>query len=367
MSETDSQGDAAPRILVVDDEESLRNALARFLRQNGWQVATAGTAQEALERLASERPALMLLDIRMPGMTGLDLLPEALGVDPDVGIVMLTAVGDATTAAACMQRGAYDYLTKPIELADLEVALRRALRRRHTMIQNREISSWLKQEVSQRTRELEEQRNQLEQLTVATLEALITALEAKNPYLVGHSARVAAFSATIASELGLPDDEIEQIRMAGRLHDLGKIGVRENVLNKEGRLTEEEYNHVKEHVLIGAQILAPLKHLGPIVDFVRSHHEHWDGSGYPDGLAGEAIPLGGRVIGAAEVYDALTTSRPYQEKLEPDQAVERMRALSGSVLDPRVMEALAASVRRRRTLVFLDEDFDGDQGIPSAP
>jgi putative nucleotidyltransferase with HDIG domain len=355
------QADLPARILVVDDEEPLRSALARFLDQKGWAVSTASSASQALERISSHKPMLMLLDIRMPGMSGLDLLPEALAVDPDLGVVMLTAVGDATSAAVCMQRGAYDYLTKPIELSDLEIALRRALRRRHTMLQNREISMWLKQEVSERTRELEAQRRQLEQLTVATLEALINALEAKNAFLAGHSARVAAFSATIASELGLSDDEVEQVRMAGRLHDLGKIGIRESVLNKEGRLSEQEYQHVKEHVTIGAQILAPLKHLGRVVDYVRAHHEHWDGSGYPDGLRGEEIPLGGRIICASEVYDALTTSRPYQEKLEPAEAVDRMRALVSRVLDPHVMDALAAAVRRRRTLVFLDEEAVGHQ------
>src|SRR5438874_48612 len=167
-------------------------------------------------------------------------------------------------------------------------------------------------------------------------EALVNALEAKDPYMRGHSARVADLSATIAHQLGLSDEQLEWVRVAGRLHDLGKIGTREAVLNKQGALTPEEFEHVKQHVLIGSQILAPLSHLGDIITAVRGHHERWDGTGYPDGLRGEEIPLAARIIGAAEVYDALSTSRAYQEKMTPDQAVQRMGDLSGTVLDPTV-------------------------------
>jgi putative nucleotidyltransferase with HDIG domain len=171
----------------------------------------------------------------------------------------------------------------------------------------------------------------------------------------GHSARVADLAATVASQLGLEDEEVEHVRVAGRLHDVGKIGTREAVLNKQGPLTPEEFEHVKQHVLIGSQILAPLPHLEHAIAMVRSHHERWDGTGYPDGLRGEEIPLGARIIGAAEVYDALCTSRPYQEKLAPEDAVKRMADLSGTVLDPKVYDALLGVVSRRRTLVFLDD------------
>jgi putative two-component system response regulator len=185
---------------------------------------------------------------------------------------------------------------------------------------------------------------------------LVNALEAKDPYLRGHSARVADLSANVATELGLTEEDVDRIRVAGRLHDLGKIGTRDAVVNKEGPLTADEFEHIKQHVIIGAQILAPLVHLGDIVAMVKSHHERVDGSGYPDGLRGEEIPLGARVIAAAEVYDALTTARPYQEKMTPEQAVERMADLSGTVLDTRVYDALVRLVGRRQTLVFLDED-----------
>ena len=343
-------------VLVVDDEEPIRNALRKYLKQQQFEVHTAGSGDEALQQLRLHKIALMLSDIRMPGTSGVDLVPQALEIEPDLAILMLTAVNDATSAALCMQRGAMDYLTKPIELADLGRAVQRALKRREMLLENRHLNQWLKEEVTTRTHDLQRERNRLENVSTATLEALVNALEAKDPYLRGHSARVADLSANLAAELGLSEEDIDRVRMAGRLHDLGKIGTREAVTNKEGPLTPEEFEHVKQHVIIGAQILAPLVHLGDVVAMVRTHHERWDGTGYPDGLRGEEVPMGGRIIAAAEVFDALTTARPYQEKMTPEQAAERMGDLAGTVLDPTVVVGLTRLVARRQTLVFLDED-----------
>ncbi len=292
------------QILVVDDEEPIRNALKKFLTQQQYDVYAASTGDEALQQLRRHRIALMLCDIRMPGTSGVDLVPQAIEIEPELAILMLTAVNDATSAALCMQRGAMDYLTKPIELADLGRAVQRALKRREMLLENRQLNQWLKEEVN---------------------------------------------------ELGIPEEDVEHVRVAGRLHDIGKIGTRESVLNKQGALTPDEFEHVKQHVVIGSQILAPLSHLGDIIPAVRHHHERWDGTGYPDGLRGEEIPIGARIIGAAEVFDALSTSRAYQEKMSPEKAVERAADLSGTVLDPKVFEALASVVARRRTLVFLDD------------
>ncbi len=348
--------DGPVTMLVVDDEDGIRNALRKYLTGHGYEVTVAATGEEALEVLRRRKITCVLLDVNLPGASGIDLVPKIIDTEPDAAILMLTAVNDATAAALCMQRGALDYLTKPIDLDVLSRAIQRALGRREHRIEDQQLNRWLKAEVAARAAEVRAERANLERISVATLEALVNALEAKDPYLRGHSARVADFAATIAAEMGLDDEKIERVRTAGRLHDIGKIGIREEVLSKQGPLTDDEFEHVKQHVVIGSQILGPLVHLKEVIAFVRSHHERWDGLGYPDGLEGEAIPFGARIIGAVEIFDALTTSRPYQEKMPLATAVERMRDLIGTVIYPAVHQALDRAVRDRPTLTYLDED-----------
>jgi response regulator RpfG family c-di-GMP phosphodiesterase len=342
-------------LLVVDDEEAIRNAVRKYLVQLGYEVVVAASGEEALGVLGRQKITGMLLDVNLPGANGIDLVPRIMELDPTVALLMLTAVNDATSAALCMQRGALDYLLKPIDLAHLGHAVARALERRRALLEGQQMNRWLKEEVALRVAERQLDQAAQERVSVATLEALVNALEAKDPYLRGHSARVADLCASVAAYLQRPDEEIEAVRTAGRLHDIGKIGIREEILNKQGPLSDEEYEHVKQHVLVGCQILAPLVHLGDVIALVRSHHERWDGFGYPDRLAGEAIPLGARIIGAVEVFDALTTARPYQEKMPPEEAVERMRELVGTAIDPTIHDALEAVVSRRQALVFLDD------------
>jgi putative two-component system response regulator len=347
--------DGPVTLLVVDDEEAICNALRKFLTQQGYEVAIAATGEEALAILQRQKITGMLLDVNLPGMSGVELVPQIMALEPTIALLMLTAVNDATSAALCMQRGAFDYLIKPIDLGHLGRAIHHALQRRNTLLESQQVNQWLKEEVAARVAERRVEQANQERLSVATLEALVNALEAKDPYLRGHSARVADLSAMIAAEFGCPDEQVETVRTGGRLHDIGKIGIREDILNKQGPLTAEEFEHVKQHVTVGSQILSPLVHLRDVIGFVRSHHERWDGSGYPDRLAGEAIPLGARIVGAAEIFDALTTARPYQEKMPPEMAVERMRDLIGTVVDPAVHRALEAVVTHRQTLVFLDD------------
>lgn len=342
--------DRSPRsILVACAEESIRVALRRFLTQERYEVHTAGSAAEALDVVRRQPVGCALLDIDLPDGSGTELVPRLLEEDPSLAILMLARASDADTAALCVQRGAQDYLVKPMDLVDLLRAVQRVLRRRDAALESARLHDRLQEEVALRTEELRRERAALQHLTVATLEALVNALEAKDPHLRGHSARVADLAARLATEYGLDETGIEAVRRAGRLHDIGKIGIREQILNKHGPLTDEEFAHVKAHAEIGAQILAPLAHLGEVIAFVRSHHERWDGKGYPDGLAGAAIPLGARIIGAVEVFDALTTSRPYQETMRPEMAVNRMKDLVGTMLDPAVHEALARVVARAQT------------------
>jgi HD-GYP domain-containing protein (c-di-GMP phosphodiesterase class II) len=186
------------------------------------------------------------------------------------------------------------------------------------------------------------------------VEALVGAMEARDAFQRGHSARVADLAASIADYMGLAPDVVEDARLAGRLHDVGNIGIREAVLNKPAALNQEETEHVREHVRIGVDILAPLRHIERAVIFVGDHHEHWDGSGYPQGRSAENISVGGRILAAADAFDALISRRPYREPVSMEDAVEQLRRSVGSHLDSRVFEALRAVVKRRKTLVFID-------------
>ena len=342
------------RVLVVDDEESIRRAIGKFLRSRGFEVVTADSGMEALEQLSQQSFVLMLCDVRMPGLTGIEVVPRALQLDGLLAIMMLTAVNDAPTATEAMSNGAMDYLMKPVELADLEQAIERALHKRALMIEQRRVERMIREEVVLRTEELEREKDALRNLTVRIAETLINAMEVKDVYLRGHSQRVAELAASVAEELNLSPDQVEQVRIAGRLHDVGKIGTREAILNKPGKLTPEEFAHVKEHVRIGMEILAPLKHLGDALVFVHDHHEHFDGSGYPRGLKGPDISMGGRVLAAADAFDALTSKRAYREPMEPNQTIEFLREHVGQLLDPEVFRALEIVVGRRKTLTFID-------------
>ena len=342
------------RVLVVDDEESIRRAIGKFLKARGFEVVTAESGDEALEQLGQQGFVLMLCDVRMPGLSGVDVVPRALQLDSELAIMMLTAVNDAPTATESLSYGAMDYLMKPVELADLEVAIERALHKRALLIEQRRIERMIREEVAQRTEELEREKEALRNLTVSVAETLINAMEVKDVYLRGHSQRVAELAASIADELGMSPDTVEHVRLAGRLHDVGKIGTREAVLNKPGALTAEEFDHVKEHVRIGMEILAPLKHLGEALTFVQDHHEHWDGTGYPRSLAGAGISIGGRILAAADAFDALTSKRAYREPMQPQETIEFLREHVGRLLDPEIYAALCRVVSRRKTLTFID-------------
>jgi putative nucleotidyltransferase with HDIG domain len=231
----------------------------------------------------------------------------------------------------------------------------------------RAVTRLLKEELVNLGAELARERSKVEDMTIATLESLVCVVEARDSWFAGHGLRVAQLAASLAAELGRTDEEVETVRRAGLLHDIGMICVPEEVMSKEGTLTPDEFEQIKRHVVVGSQILAPLPQLGAVGAFVRSHHERWDGQGYPDGIAGEAIPWGARLIGAAEVYDAFTTARPYRDRLIPEMAVEKMRGLIGTGLAPEVHRALSAVVERGKALVFVDEDRNREPGLDGSP
>ena len=358
LDTADSPG-AKLRVLVVDDEETIRLALSKFFKSRGYEVDTADGGPVAMERLRAALPSipymLMLCDVRMPGMSGVEVVTQAAKVDGDMAIMMLTAVNDAPTATEALSHGAMDYLMKPIELEDLNQAVERALHKRDLTIEQRNVERMIREEVALRTEELEKEKSALRTLTISIADSLINAMEAKDIYLRGHSQRVAELGASMAESLGLDPDTVENVRLAGRLHDVGKIGIREAVLNKPGKLTAEEFEHIKGHVKIGMEILAPLKHIDVALRFVQDHHEHYDGSGYPNGKSGEDISIGGRLLAAADAFDALTSRRAYRDPLTPEDTLELLRGQIARLLDPMIFDALETVVLRRKTLVFIDD------------
>ena len=345
----------AARVLIVDDDARMRRALAHFLRELGYDVHQCESGPAALALLQHERFVVLLCEVRMPEMSGLDVVPRALELDRHLAVLMLTAVNEAGAATEALTHGAIDYLVKPIALTDVHLAVERAIHRRQLEIDRRNVERHIREEVMLRTMELEREQAALHGLTIGIAETLINAMEAKDVYLRGHSRRVGEQAASVAEEMGLDADLVENVRLAGRLHDIGKIGIREDILNKPDALTAEEYVHVQEHVRIGMTILAPLRHMPVTLEFIHDHHERFDGSGYPRGRAGSDISIGGRILAACDSFDAMTSRRAYREAFDEQTTICRLEAGVGRLLDPAVFAALQKVVVRRKTLPFIDD------------
>jgi putative nucleotidyltransferase with HDIG domain len=317
------------RILVVEDDDAVREVVACILRKRGYEVEPAADASAALELLARRGFALALVDIRMPGDSGIQLLDEMQRFFPEVAVVMTTAVSDVHTAVDCLRRGASDYLVKPVATEVLEVMVERALEKRQTRLELERYREHLEKTV-------EEQTRRVHQLYLGTIQALALSLEAKDPYTRGHSERVAALAYELARRLGLMEGDLKLVELAGRLHDIGKIGVQESILHKPGPLTPEEFEEVKQHPALGAEILKPIAVDSRLGEAVLHHHENWDGTGYPRQLTGENIPLFARILRVCDLYQALTSHRSYRPVRTREEARAIMEQETGRTLCPNV-------------------------------
>ena len=321
------------RCLVVDDEAMLRRVLVRVLASAGYEAVEAGSGLEALDRLGRQAFDLVISDIHMPGMDGIQLLAQVRALYPEVGVVMITAVTDVQTAVACLNQGALDYVGKPFQVEEALARVRQALERRRLTVENKDYQRTLE-------RRVKEQADKIQDLFVQGVQTLAHALEAKDPYTRGHSMRVASYSTTIAAAMGLSSDVTADIRLGAELHDVGKIGVREAVLLKPSRLNDEEYLHIMQHTVIGERILRPLAHDHPsVLGIARSHHERLDGRGFPDRLVGGDIPLPVRVVTVADTFDAMTTVRPYRSALDAESAMGELVRCIGTQFDRDVVDA----------------------------
>ncbi len=346
-SATDSS--KVPFLLVAEADADLADAMQQFLtRDDRYRVRMVDSEADALAALESGGVDLMVTAIDLADSDALELVSRALRYDRDLPIIVLSHLEGVPAAGQCVKRGAYAYLTRPVDPTEFGATIEQGLRWRaeaqaagHSGTEAAGADSAV------------HVRREMEQTLIGTLEVMMATVEAKDASLVGHSQRVSALAATVADEMGLTDEEVEEVRLAGRFHDIGKIGIPDELLGKRESPTPEELATVRRHAALGADILAGISHLGRVSDYVRSHHEHWDGTGYPDGLAGTDIPLGARILCAVEVYDALTTAGKDRPALNPIDAVRRMMGLEGKVLDPQVLVALAEVVASQRNLPFL--------------
>jgi putative nucleotidyltransferase with HDIG domain len=330
------------RVLVVDDEEAIREVVTTLLEAQGYHCVACGNGRIALDAFRNDTFDLVLSDIVMPEMDGLKLLSELRMDDPDVPVIMVTAMHDIAIALEAIRAGAYDYILKPFEKDQLYLSVRRALEHRRLVIENRTYQSDLEHLVAERTQQLSIALQDLEQSYDYTLEALGGALDAKDAETEGHCQRVTAFTITIAKAMGVDKALLRHIARGAFLHDIGKMGVPDSILRKPGPLTAEEREIMRRHCDIGYAVLERIPFLKEAAEIVLSHQECYDGSGYPRGLRGEQIPLGARIFAVADTLDAMISDRPYRKALPISAAREEIKRYSGRQFDPRVVEVFLA-------------------------
>jgi len=298
------------------------------MQGEGFICHEAPNGRVALDLLEQVPATLVLSDLHMPELDGMGLLRGVRDRLPDTAVIMITAVADVATAVSALAVGAMDYLTKPFHVDEVRARVRQALEKRRLILENRGYQQGLEARVA-------EQSRRLESLFLASIQSLADALEVKDPYTHGHSLRVSRYSAAIGRIIGLTPEAIQQIEIGGRVHDIGKIGVREAVLNKPGPLSPEEYQHIMTHPTVGWRIPSPLLQDVPMsLNIVRWHHERYDGSGVPDRLVGDAIPVEARIAAVADTFDAMTSVRPYRPGVPVEDTLTELRRCSGAQFDP---------------------------------
>ncbi|MDH5364741.1 MAG: response regulator [Dehalococcoidia bacterium] len=321
--------DQQETVLIVDDEASIRKLLLQKLSREGYSCEEANTAEQTLNRLEGSPIALVILDIKMPGKSGIELLPEIKDSYADTAVIMATAVTDISVAVQCMTLGADDYICKPFNLDEVSLSVQRALEKRRLQLKIREYQQHLEEKVAAQTKEIRK-------LFLGAIEALVFALEAKDRYTAGHSRRVAEIAVAIGGELGLSANDIEDLRWGGLLHDVGKIAVDQIIQNKPGKLTIEEYKHIMVHAHVGASIVKPVVN-EKVVEMIEHHHDRYDGGGIRQVAVGSDIPLAARILAVADAFDAMTSERPYRSAMSRKEALDEIKRGAGTQFDPMVI------------------------------
>lgn len=321
---------SSARALVMDDEVVVAATIRKLLEREGLECMVAHTSREALDLLRTQTFDLVFADVIMPGVSGMEVAKVAKSRDPAVQVIIVTGSTDTETAVAAIRAQADDYLLKPVEAGQLSHSVRRALEHRRLLRENERYREGLEERVRQ-------QAHRMERMYLASIHSLVSALEAKDPHTAGHSTRVAHYATVLGERLGGVD--LESLGLGARLHDIGKIGVPDRVLGKRGPLTDLEAERVQEHPTVGVWILKPVLADEVALGVVRSHHERWDGRGYPERLAGPDIPLAARVVSVADTLDAMTTVRPYRSARAWAAALQELGRCAGTQFDPDIANA----------------------------
>jgi putative two-component system response regulator len=326
------------RILIVDDEPEI-TAILHDLFAGDHDCTTAGSAEEALNQLASNDFELVVSDITMPGMSGLEMIPHVKRISPNTVVVMISGVQTVESAIGALRLGAFDYVMKPFDLRQVEAVVKRALEHQDLIVAKQRYEDHLEELVEQRTGELDNALNSLEDAYRSTLKALTAALETRDLETHGHSERVVTYSLRLGREYGLDSRRMKALEFGSLLHDIGKIGVPDLILRKPAKLTEEEWVLMREHPTHGQQILRGIEFLEGAARVVAQHHEKWDGSGYPLGLSGEDIDVCARIFSVADAFDAITSDRVYRKGKSYELAAQELDDWAGKQFDPKVVEA----------------------------
>jgi putative nucleotidyltransferase with HDIG domain len=326
------------RVLIADDEPEIRGVLADVLGP-AYDCTTVGSAEDALSRLRESDYDLVISDIMMGGMSGLEMIPRALERSPDTVVIMISGVQTVESAISALRAGAFDYVMKPFDLYHVEAAVSRALEHHSLRVQKRQYENYLEEMVGQRTAQLDGALQSLGDAYRTTLKALTAALETRDQETHGHSERVVNFSLRLGREMGLCPEQLSALEFGSLLHDIGKIGVPDAILRKPARLTEDEWVRMREHPLHGQKILRGIEFLEGASRVVAQHHEKWDGTGYPLGLKGEEIDLNARIFAVADAFDAMTSDRVYRNGRGYDEAVAELDAFAARQFDPTVVAA----------------------------
>lgn len=327
-------------ILLVDDEEAIRGILNKGLAMRGYTCDEASDGEEALAKLKVKPTDLVIMDINMPGRQGDEVLPDMTSNFPETAVIMVSGVSDTKIIVKCIKNGAQDYINKPFKFEQIIQSINGTLDKRRVAL---EIQRYF-EDMRRKNDKLTEPRK----LFLGTVEALVNTLESLDTYIKGHSQEVSAISLTIGNQMGFSIEEMDDLRWAALLHDVGKIAVDPNILNKPGELTPNEYRHIMTHAIVGPNLVKPFVN-DKVVDIISHHHDRYDGSGLDQKIRGKDIPLGARIIAVADAFQAMTSDRPYRRAMSKHDAMEELVWYSGTQFDPIIANILISKIKLQQT------------------